>query len=70
MIENFPHLVKEIHTQIQKAQRVRNKMNLKRPTPRPIIIKIPKVKEKEENLKSSKRKAVSYLQGNSHKTAS
>ena len=42
-------------------------MNPKRPTPRHIIIKIPKLKDKE-NLKSSKRKAVSYLQGSTHKT--
>ena len=44
-------------------------MDAKRPTPRHIIIKRPKVKDRE-NLKSSKRKAVSYLQGSSHKTVS
>ena len=36
-------------------------MDVKRPTPRHIIIKRPKVKDKErETLKSIKRKAVSY----------
>ena len=45
--------------QVQEAQRVPNKMDAKRPTPRHIIIKRPKVKDKEK-LKSSKRKEVSY----------
>ena len=42
-------------------------MDAKKPTPRHIMIKMPKVKDKE-NLKSSKRKAKSYLQRSSHKT--
>ena len=46
MKENFPNLVKEIDIQVQEAQRIQNKMNLKRPTPRQIIIKRPKVKDK------------------------
>ena len=58
MKENFPNLVKEIDMQVQKAQRVPNKMDTKRPTPRHIIIKMSKVKE---NLKSSQKKAVSDL---------
>ena len=51
MKENFPNLVKEIDIQVQEAQRVPNKMDLKRTTPRHIIIKMLKVKDKE-NLKS------------------
>ena len=66
MKENFYNVVKEIDIQVQEAQRVPNRMDAKRPTPRHIIIKMPKVKDKE-NLKRSKRKAVSYIQGNSHK---
>ena len=65
MKENFPNLVEEIDTQVQEAQRVPNKMDPKRLTPRHIIIKMPKVKN---NLKSSKRKTNSYLQRSSHKT--
>ena len=38
MKENFPNLVKEIGLQVQEAQRVPNKMDAKRPTPRHIII--------------------------------
>ena len=58
MKENFPNLVKEIDMQAQETERIPIK-DAKRPTPRHIIIKRPKVKDKER-LKSSKRKAVSY----------
>ena len=44
MKENFPNLVKEIDMQVQEAQRIPNKMDAKRPTPRYIIIKMPKFK--------------------------
>ena len=47
--ENFPNLVKEIDMQVQGAQRVPKKMNAQRPTPRHIIIKMPKVKIKRES---------------------
>ena len=52
MKENFPNLVKEIDMQIQEAQRFPNKWEAKRPTPRHIIIKMPKVKDKETILKA------------------
>ena len=60
MKENFPTLVKEIDMQAQEAQRVPNKMDAKRPTPRHIIIKMLKVKDKERILKSSRRKEITY----------
>ena len=69
MKENFSNLVKEIDIQVQEAQRISKKMEGNRPMTRHIIIKMPKVKDKE-NLKSRKSKAVSYLQGSSHKTVS
>ena len=47
MKENFPNLVKEIDMKVQRAQRVPNKTDAKRPTPRHIIIKMPKVKDKK-----------------------
>ena len=56
MKENFPHLVKEIDVQVQKAQRVPDKMDANRPTPRHIIIKMPKVKNKERILKAAREK--------------
>ena len=68
MKENFPDLVKEIDIPVQEAQRVPNKMDAKRPTPRHTIIKMPKVKNKERILKAAREKQISYLQGNSHQT--
>ena len=47
MKENFPSLAKEVDIQVQEALRVLNKLVSKRATPRHIIIKMPKVKEKE-----------------------
>ena len=57
MTENFPNLVKEIDIQAQEAQRVLNKMNPKRPTLRHIILKMPKVKDKERILKAAKERS-------------
>ena len=56
MKENFPNLAKEIDIQVQEAQRVPNKLDPKRTTPRHIIIKIPKVKDKERILKAARKK--------------
>ena len=49
MKENSPNLVKEIDMQVQEAQRVPNKVDTKRITLRHIIIKMPKVKDKQES---------------------
>ena len=58
--ENFTNLVKKIDTEVQEAQRVPNKMDAKRPTPRHII-KMSKVKDKERILKAAReKKLVSY----------
>ena len=48
--------MKEIDIKVQEAQRVPNKMDGKRPTPRHIIIKMPKVKDKERILKAAREK--------------
>ena len=56
MKENSPNLVKEIDIQVQEAQRVPNKLDARRPTPRHIIIKMPKVKDKERILKAAREK--------------
>ena len=42
--------------QVQEAQRVPNKMDTKMPTPRHIIIKMPKFKDKERILKAAREK--------------
>ena len=60
MKENFPSLAKEITSQeVQEAQRVPKKLDLRRNAPRHIIITLPRLKIR--NLKSSKRKRESYL---------
>ena len=43
MTENFPKLVKEKDMQVQEVQRVPNKLDSIRPTPRHIIIKMPRL---------------------------
>ena len=45
--ENFPDLAKEIDMQVQEAQSIPNKLDPKRNTQRNIVIKMPKVKDKE-----------------------
>ena len=54
MKENFPNLAKEID--LQEAQRVQKKLDPKRNTPRHIIIKLPKIKDKKRILKEEKRR--------------
>ncbi|KAK1346737.1 hypothetical protein QTO34_000597 [Cnephaeus nilssonii] len=56
MTENFPYLVKEIDLQVQEAQRTPNKRNPKRTTPRHIIIKMSRAKDKERILKAAREK--------------
>ena len=48
--------MKEIDIQVQEAQRVSVKMDTKRITPRYIMIKMPKVKDKERILKAAREK--------------
>ena len=57
MKENFPNLEKEIDFQeVQEAQRVPKKLDPKRNTPRHIIIKLPKSKDRERMLKEARGK--------------
>ena len=61
MKENFLNLVKEIDMQVQEAQRVPNKTVAKRPTPRHILIRMPKFKDKERILKATREeKLITY----------
>ena len=53
MSENFPNL-KETDIEIREAQRAPNKLNPNRPTPRLIIIKM--AKDKERILKAAREK--------------
>ena len=57
MKKNFPNLAKEIDFQeVQEAQRVLKKLHTRRNTPRHIIIKLPKIKDKERILKEARGK--------------
>ena len=56
-------MLKEIDIQIQKAQKVPNMMDPKRPTPKHIIIKMPKVKYKERILKVTREKKLVTYKG-------
>ena len=58
MNENFPNLLNEIDIQFQEAQRVPNKLDPKRTTPRHIIIKMPNVKDTEKILKAAREKQI------------
>ena len=63
MKRNFPNLVKEIDMQVQGGQGVPNKMDPKRTTPREVIIKMPKVKDKERILKAVREKKLVTYRG-------
>ena len=64
MKENFSNLAKEIYFQeVQEAQRVPQKLDPRKYTPRHITITLPKIKEKERNLREGREKeTVTYKQ--------
>ena len=56
IVENFLKTGKEIITQVQETQRVPNRINPRQNTTRHIIIKITKIKHKEQILKAAREK--------------
>ena len=56
IVENFPNMGKGIATQVQEAQRVPYRIKLGRNTPRHIVIKLAKIKDKEKLLKAAREK--------------
>ena len=56
MAENFPKPKKEAESHTQKAQRIPNKMNAKRPTLRRAIMKMANVNDTERILKAAREK--------------
>ena len=56
IVENFPNMGKEIVNQVQEVQRVPYRINPRRNTPRHIIIKVSKIKYKENILKVAREK--------------
>ena len=64
MKENFPNLAKEIDFQeVQEAQKVSKKLDPRNHTPRPIIITLPKIKDKERILKAAREKETVTYKG-------
>ena len=66
IVENFPKMGKEIITQVQETQRILNSVKPRQNTPKHIIIKLTKIKQRT-NIKSSKGKATNNTQRDSHK---
>ena len=56
IVENFPKMGKEIATQVQEIQRVPNRINPRLNTTRHILIKLTKIKHKEQILKAAREK--------------
>ena len=56
IVENFTNMGKEIVNQVQEAQRVPYRINLRRNTPRHILIKLSKIKYTEKILKGAREK--------------
>ena len=56
IVENFPKMGKEIATQVQESQRVPNRINSRQNTPRHVLIKLTKIKHKEQILKAARER--------------
>ena len=56
IVDDFPNMGKEIATQVQEAQQVPYSINPRRNTPRHIVIKLAKIKDKEKLLKAAREK--------------
>ena len=56
MKKTFSNLVEEPDMQVQEAQRVPKTLDPKKNTPRCIIIKLPKIKDKERIFKAARKK--------------
>ena len=54
--ENFPNMGKEIVNQVQETQRIPGRINPRRNTPRHIVIKLTKIKNKDKILKATRKK--------------
>ena len=56
IVENFPKMGKEIATQVQATQRVPSRINPRQNTLRHTLIKLMKIKHKEQMLKAAREK--------------
>ena len=60
IVENFSKMGKEIVTQVQEIQRVPNRINPRQNTPRHMLIKLTKIKHKEQILKTAREKQITH----------
>ena len=65
IVEKCPKMGNEIITQVQETQRVPNRINPRQNTPRHILVKLTKIKSKEQ-IKSRKGKTINNTKGDSH----
>ena len=56
IVEKFPKMRKEIANQVQEAQRVSYRIDPRRNTPRHIVIRLAKIKDKEKLVKAAREK--------------
>ena len=63
IVKNFPNVGKEIGTQVQEVQSVPYRINPKRNTPRHIVMKLAKIKGKENLLKAAREKRQKTYKG-------
>ena len=64
-LQNFPNMEKEIVSQVQEVQRAPYRISPGRNTPRHILIKLRKTKDKERILKAAREKQQVTYKGNS-----
>ena len=56
LVKNFLNIGKEIVNQVQEAQRVPDRTNPRRNTPRHIVITLTKIKDRDTTLKTTRGK--------------
>ena len=61
MAENLPSLMKDMNTNIPRAQQTQTRMSSKKSTPRHVIIKLSK--DKEQNWENSYKEILGQIEG-------
>ena len=70
MAEYFPNLMIGINILTQGNEQVPNRRNPKKATPRHIITKLIKTKDKKKSLENSQRNMMHYIKGNNNQKGS
>uniref|UniRef100_A0A9L0RX97 L1 transposable element RRM domain-containing protein n=1 Tax=Equus caballus TaxID=9796 RepID=A0A9L0RX97_HORSE len=59
-IENVQNVGKELEIQAKEANRTQNYINVKRPSPRHVVVNLAKVNDKEKILMAARQKKITY----------